>query len=98
MRIQKLLEWVRKVLPQERFEAAEARPWCGLRPMSADGVPVIGATQLPNLLVNAGHGHLGWTLAAGSSHLLADIVCGTSPAVDADMYSLARFTAERRMA
>jgi len=98
IRIRKLLEWVREVIPQERFDASEARPWCGLRPMSADGVPIIGPTHLPNLLVNAGHGHLGWTLVAGSCQLLADIVCGGTPAVDADLFSLTRFAAARRMA
>ncbi len=55
------------------------RPWVGFRPMSADGLPFIGPTQRPGLWVNAGHGHLGWTLAAGSAEILADLLLGETP-------------------
>lgn len=51
--------------------------WCGLRPMTADGMPIIGATQIPNLWLNTGHGTLGWTLCCGSGALLADLINGT---------------------
>ncbi|WP_298915390.1 FAD-dependent oxidoreductase [uncultured Algimonas sp.] len=47
-----------------------------LRPVSARGGPVIGPTPHPGLFVNAGHGHMGWTLCAGSGELLADILLG----------------------
>lgn len=49
--------------------------WSGLRPVSAVGRPYIGRTTVPNLWVNAGHGHMGWTLCAGSGALLADMIC-----------------------
>lgn len=57
-------------------DVCEMRPWAGLRPVSADGVPFIGATAIENLYVNTGHGHLGWTLAAGSARALADRITG----------------------
>jgi D-amino-acid dehydrogenase len=50
--------------------------WSGLRPVSAVGRPYIGSTPIPNLWVNAGHGHMGWTLCAGSGACLADMVFG----------------------
>jgi D-amino-acid dehydrogenase len=56
--------------------------WAGLRPMPASGTPYIGATSLNNLYLNSGHGHLGWTLACGSSQLLADLIGGRAPAID----------------
>jgi D-amino-acid dehydrogenase len=90
-RIQNLLKLVRQVLPQLRFDPATARPWCGLRAMSADGVPIIGATALSNLFVNTGHGHLGWTMAAGSSQLLTELLSGRAPSLDPAPYRLARF-------
>ncbi|HEX8754899.1 MAG TPA: D-amino acid dehydrogenase [Steroidobacteraceae bacterium] len=90
-RIQNLLNLVRQVLPAGGFERAQARPWCGLRPMSVDGVPIIGPTPLGNLWLNTGHGHLGWTMAAGSGQLLSDLLTGGSPGVNPDDYSLARF-------
>ena len=47
---------------------AQVAPWAGLRPMCPDGVPLLGATPIPNLYLNTGHGHLGYALArfAGS--------------------------------
>jgi D-amino-acid dehydrogenase len=90
-RIQNLVTLVRQVLPAAGFERAQAKPWCGLRPMSVDGVPIIGPTPIGNLWTNTGHGHLGWTMAAGSGQLLADLMTGGSPAVEPEDYALARF-------
>jgi D-amino-acid dehydrogenase len=64
--------------------------WSGLRPMSADGLPFIGATRAPGLFVNAGHGHLGWTLAVGSAELLADAITGKTAQIDPEPYSAGR--------
>ena len=61
---------------------AEAAFWCGLRPMTPDGPPVVGATRIPGLFVNTGHGTLGWTMACGSGRVLADIVSGKTPEID----------------
>jgi D-amino-acid dehydrogenase len=35
---------------------------------------VIGRAAHPNLIVNAGHGHLGFTLACGSAQIVTDLV------------------------
>ncbi len=63
---------------QEVFPGACAlervRPWVGLRPATPSGAPVVGATSYANLLMNAGHGGLGFTLAAGSGRLIASMV------------------------
>ena len=64
--------------------------WAGFRPMSRDGLPFIGRTSLRGLWINSGHGQLGWTLAAGSADLLADLICGTRPQVDAIHYAVDR--------
>jgi D-amino-acid dehydrogenase len=68
-----------------------ARFWTGLRPMTPDGPPVIGATTLPNLFLNTGHGTLGWTMACGSGQVLADIISGTKPAIEAADLAIARY-------
>jgi D-amino-acid dehydrogenase len=73
-------------VPRESIEA-----WSGLRPMSADGVPIVSRTPIGNLYLNTGHGHLGWTMAAGSGRALADLVMGRTPAIDLAPYALARF-------
>ena len=48
--------------------------WSGFRPMSKAGRPYIGPTRIKNLWLNTGHGHMGWTLSAGSGDLLAGMI------------------------
>lgn len=48
--------------------------WSGLRPVSPVGRPYISPTSIPNLWVNTGHGHMGWTLCAASGELLAEMI------------------------
>ncbi len=72
-------------------DLARASYWTGLRPMTPDGTPIIGATPYANLFLNTGHGTLGWTMAAGSGQVLADIISGHSPAIDTSDLGLARY-------
>jgi D-amino-acid dehydrogenase len=66
--------------------------WCGLRPMTPDGTPVLGRSgAYSNLFLNTGHGTLGWTMAAGSGRVLADLVSGRQPEIEATDLSLARY-------
>lgn len=67
--------------------------WCGLRPMTPDGTPVIGATPYPGLYLNTGHGTLGWTMACGSARLLADLVSARKPEIDANGLGIDRYAA-----
>ncbi len=55
-------------------DMTKAEFWTGFRPMTPDGTPVIGKTKYPNLFTNTGHGTLGWTMACGSAHILAQIM------------------------
>jgi D-amino-acid dehydrogenase len=75
-----------------RADHAAARSWTGLRPMSADGVPILGRTAIENLYINTGHGPLGWSMAAGSGRAVADLISGADPEIDLRDYSLARFS------
>ena len=72
------------------LDRGDAAPWAGLRPMTPSGVPLIGRLKFRNLYVNTGHGHLGWTMAAGSARLLADQVFGRPPAIDPTPYDAQR--------
>lgn len=72
------------------LDARAAQGWTGLRPMSADGRPFIGESSVTGLWINAGHGHLGWTMAAGSARLLADLMQGRAPEIDPRPYSIGR--------
>ncbi len=72
---------------------SEATFWCGLRPMTPDGPPVIGRTPIEGLYLNTGHGTLGWTMACGSGRLLADLISGRKPEVDPADVSIDRYAA-----
>ncbi|HWL71636.1 MAG TPA: FAD-dependent oxidoreductase [Geminicoccus sp.] len=74
-RITNLVNGLRKLYPDLKMPA-EINAWCGLRPMAADGLPVIDATGIGGLYVNTGHGAIGWTLACSSAALITDIVTG----------------------
>jgi D-amino-acid dehydrogenase len=66
---------------KRHFDISKSKVWAGLRPVSPSGTPIIGETRIHGLWVNAGHGHLGWTLACGSGRLLADLIDGRDPGI-----------------
>jgi D-amino-acid dehydrogenase len=65
--------------------------WCGLRPMTPDSTPIVGATGLANLYLNTGHGTLGWTMACGSAQVLSDVISGRQPEIDVSDLSIDRY-------
>ena len=68
--------------------------WTGLRPMTPDGTPLVGATRVRGLYLNTGHGTLGWTMACGSGRFLADVIGGKKPDLDPADLALERYAAE----
>jgi D-amino-acid dehydrogenase len=70
---------------------SDATFWSGLRPMTPDGPPLIGATRYKNLHLNTGHGTLGWTMACGSGRVLADLLSGRKPEIDTSELAMARY-------
>jgi D-amino-acid dehydrogenase len=77
-------------------DVARATFWTGLRPMTPDSTPVIGATRYANLFLNTGHGTLGWTMACGSGKLVSDIVTGQRPEISAEGLGIERYATGRR--
>ncbi len=74
-------------------DLSKATFWTGLRPMTPDGPPIIGGgTHYSNLYLNTGHGTLGWTMSCGSGRVLADLVSGKSPDVDASPLNISRYS------
>ncbi|MGA9659719.1 MAG: D-amino acid dehydrogenase [Asticcacaulis sp.] len=72
-------------------DTSQAKFWCGLRPMTPDGTPVIGKTRFDNFYLNTGHGTLGWTMACGSARILADMICGQPPAIETRDLAISRY-------
>jgi D-amino-acid dehydrogenase len=88
-RIASLTRQVRETMPHAAdYERLSA--WAGLRPATPNSAPIIGATPLSNLWLNVGHGPLGFTFAAGTARLLADLMQGKAPPFALDMLALRR--------
>lgn len=65
--------------------------WRGARTMLPDGAPVIGASGIPGLWLNSGHGSSGFALASGSARVIADLVAQRSPAVELSGLGMRKF-------
>lgn len=65
--------------------------WKGARPMLPDGPPLLGASGIPALWLNLGHGASGWALSCGSARAVADLVGGRDPGLDLEGLTLSRF-------
>lgn len=71
-RIDPLLKWCEELFPDMCTRSYV--PWAGLRPMMPNMMPVVRAGRSKGVFYNTGHGHLGWTLSAATSTLVADLV------------------------
>lgn len=89
-RIAALKKMIQCLFPQAG-DLTRATEWACLRPSTPDGLPVLGHTPFSNLILNTGHGTLGWTLACGSAKITTDIVEGKSPDISLDGLTLQRF-------
>ncbi|MBN67159.1 MAG: amino acid dehydrogenase [Rickettsiales bacterium] len=89
-RIEPILKGIRTLFPTAEIDNPSL--WACLRPSTPDGPPIIGKTKLKNLYLNTGHGTLGWTQAAGSANLLASVINDTTPEIDMNGMTAARFT------
>jgi D-amino-acid dehydrogenase len=79
-RAEAMIERVIKIFPgfADCYDKATAKVWTGLRPVTPTGTAFMGRTRIENLFVNAGHGHLGWTLGSGAGRWMAGMVTGRS--------------------
>jgi D-amino-acid dehydrogenase len=89
-RITPIVRAVKALFPKCEFETPLSE-WACLRPSTPDGPPLIGETPYPNLYLNTGHGTLGWTQAAGSGALIADIIEGRPTEISTDGLTLKRY-------
>ena len=72
-------------------DVSRAEFWTGLRPMTPDGTPILGETPINNLLLSTGHGTLGWTMAAGTGRVMADLISGRQPEISMEGLTVARY-------
>ena len=79
---------VMKALFPDGADYSRAEYWAGLRPMTPEGTPILGATGFKNLWMNTGQGHMGWTMSHGAGRLVADLIAGRKPAIPLDGMTL----------
>jgi D-amino-acid dehydrogenase len=69
-----LITRIKKIFPTG-LDYENSTFWTGLRPATPGNVPIIEQTKkYSNLYINAGHGTLGWTMAAGSGKLVSQLI------------------------
>ena len=91
-RIRALTPFARQVLPALEGQPIQ-REWMGYRPSTPDSLPVIGRSpRCPSVFYAFGHGHLGFTLAAITAQLIADLVAGRQDRFDMQPYRIERFS------
>ena len=86
-RIDQLVDEVKATFPRAT-DFSSLRPWCGMRPATPKGTPVLGATPYANLWLDVGHGALGFTLALATGRVVADLVAGRPAAVPLEGFTL----------
>lgn len=83
---------VAKVLCPALLGSRPTRTWAGLRPVSADNLPILGAEpRLPGLWYATGHGRNGILLAGITGLLVRQLVDGAPTAVAVDPFAPSRF-------
>ncbi|HVD02365.1 MAG TPA: FAD-dependent oxidoreductase [Candidatus Dormibacteraeota bacterium] len=82
-----VMKLARELFPDAAdYEAGSFRA-CN-RPMTPDGPPILGTARHANLYYNTGHGHMGFTMACGTSKLTADLVAGRKTDIPIDGMTL----------
>ncbi|HYV36344.1 MAG TPA: FAD-dependent oxidoreductase [Gemmataceae bacterium] len=90
-RLQILRDGARPFLHEPYCEPVQEE-WCGWRPMTYDGKPIIGPSPIMNnVTIAAGHNMLGLSMATGTGKLVAELVNGDKPHIDPAPYSPMRF-------
>ncbi len=81
VRVALLIAQAKAVFPNAGDYTADLKPWCGLRPATPKGTPILGGSPISNLFLNAGHGALGWTLSCACAKVVSDLISGQQPGI-----------------
>ena len=90
LRLDALLHAAQSYLRDVKFSSIQDE-WCGWRPMTCDGLPIIDRSpRVKNVMIAAGHNMLGLTMAPGTGKLVSEILSGETPHVDPYPYRVSR--------
>jgi D-amino-acid dehydrogenase len=89
--IARLEEFAREYIRlDEKLDIKET--WAGLRPVTPDGMPIIGrAPHHSNLIIASGHAMLGLSLGPGTGQVAAELISGRQTAFDLRPFGMERF-------
>jgi D-amino-acid dehydrogenase len=92
-RLHAILKAVSAYFPDINTDALELiEIWRGLRPCSPDGLPYLGRPrQYDNVIIAAGHGMLGISLAPITGKIVAQLAANQTPAIDLTALRIERF-------
>lgn len=88
--IQSLLDEAAALWPPVR-EAQIVETWAGLRPGSADGLPVIGSTGEKDCWIASGHFRNGILLAPATAQVMRQLMLGETPGINLSLFRCDRF-------
>ncbi len=89
-RVNAIRRGAEQYLPPIKSDREEV--WCGLRPCTPDGLPILGRpSKLDNLIIASGHGILGVSLGPITGKIVAQLVCGETIGYDLKPLSPDRF-------
>lgn len=88
--LQTLYKVLQDWFPGAAVLSSGVQTWKGARPMLPDGPPLLGASGIPGLWLNTGHGSDGWALSFGSARAIADLIAGRTPELELDGFGLQR--------
>lgn len=89
--IQTLYKVLQDWFPGAANQSHGVQVWKGARAMLPDGPPLLGASGIPGLWLNLGHGSSGWALSCGSARAMADLIGNRQPDVDLEGLDISRF-------
>lgn len=91
--VQRLYRVLHDWFPGAARTDSDVQVWRGEQATVLDGLPLLGASGIPGVWLNLGHGASGWALASGTARVLADCVLQRPPAIDLTSFSAARLRA-----
>ncbi|BEU97341.1 FAD-dependent oxidoreductase [Acidovorax sp. DW039] len=89
--LQQLYQTINDWFPGGAQLSSQLQIWRGARPTLPDAAPIVGASGIPGLWINAGHGAAGWALACGSARATADLIAQRNPDISLQGFEVGRF-------